>query len=644
MADTTEKKTYIIKIESNLEKYTKDAAEAKIVVDNLTASTTALKKAGLDNTQEYQLQVGQLKIAKQEYTNLQKVVAAGIQLTNKELSYRQQLTAAQAISIQRIKDLGSGIIKNAQGIDVINPKLIQERKNLAELNLELIKHDQSLNSGSTNVGRYGQSVSAAFSTIGASIKESILSYATFGVAIGLVTTAFNKLKESFFSTDEGIGVLKRWTELGKVYFHSLLKTIRGEDFNFRGNVAAADAAVQQLELLRIQERGEKVRVQQLETEVKLLRLKAAGIKDLKEQMVLYTLADKKEDERIKIKTDHLKAELEWKQVIWMQTKDANLADEIAAGHAELIAIEGEKNLRIQTKIAAVGEKIVDQKKKENDAIIEGQKKLQEEVDKYQKETRERNEKYVEDLIKQAEKEAEASWKTAYDFGKSLFDKNQKDAEIAWNNMLERDKKEIEQTKKKEEVKQKLIQAGIQGAQAGADAIFQMQTNRLNAQMTAELSNVNLTESQKIAISRKYYKEQQKMAITQAIINGALGVTNALATGLPVVKWIEAAAVAVATLAQIAVIKSQSFDGGGTSAPTAITTTPTAQKATSTPVGSSIINPTLSQGQVNAIPNFNPLTAQDIAEIIKNMPSPIVSVQDINKVQANKNKVEVRANI
>jgi len=139
-----------------------------------------------------------------------------------------------------------------------------------------------------------------------------------------------------------------------------------------------------------------------------------------------------------------------------------------------------------------------------------------------------------------------------------------------------------------------------------------------------------------------------MAITQAIINGAIAVGNALATTKPFfpAAIIAAGVAAIAAAAQVAVIKSQSFDGGGggSGTPTAITTSPPAQRATSTPVGSSIINPQLSQGQVNAIPNFNPLTAADIVEIIKNMPAPIVSVQDINKVQANKNKVEVRANI
>ena len=52
-----------------------------------------------------------------------------------------------------------------------------------------------------------------------------------------------------------------------------------------------------------------------------------------------------------------------------------------------------------------------------------------------------------------------------------------------------------------------------------------------------------------------------MSILQALINGALGVTSSL-TGPPIYKWVEAAAVMAATVAQVAVIASQKFAKGG----------------------------------------------------------------------------------
>ena len=52
MADTTETKTYIIKIQSDLDKYAKDAAKAKEEVDKLTKSNTELKNSGTATTAE----------------------------------------------------------------------------------------------------------------------------------------------------------------------------------------------------------------------------------------------------------------------------------------------------------------------------------------------------------------------------------------------------------------------------------------------------------------------------------------------------------------------------------------------------------------------------------------------------------------
>lgn len=241
--------------------------------------------------------------------------------------------------------------------------------------------------------------------------------------------------------------------------------------------------------------------------------------------------------------------------------------------------------------------------------------------------------------------AEHKWKTEVELGKALFDFNEKQAKDAWDAMLVADKKQEDKDKERESVRQAIMQAGIDGARTVADSIFQIRSNRLDAQMRKELSNQNLTEKQRAAIVKKYAKEQQKIAIIQAVINGALGVVTSLA-GPPIYKWIEAAAVAVATLAQIAVIKSQSIDGGGGGGgATAISSSAPAQRAFAQPAGSSVLTQAqLSQPQLNAIPNQNTLTAADIANALKGLPPPVVTVEDINAKVKSVNKVAVRANI
>jgi hypothetical protein len=174
------------------------------------------------------------------------------------------------------------------------------------------------------------------------------------------------------------------------------------------------------------------------------------------------------------------------------------------------------------------------------------------------------------------------------------------------------------------------------------------SNRLDAQKQLELSNANLTATQKAEINKKYYKKEQNMAITQAIINGVLTIAKTFATlGWPA-GIVGAAIAAAATIAQIAVIKSQSYDGGGTastSAPTSIAGSSSAQQSYAPSVGSTwLTQPQLSQTQLNTVPNSNPLTAEDIASAISKIPAPIVTVEDINAKTAEVNKVNVRATI
>lgn len=130
------------------------------------------------------------------------------------------------------------------------------------------------------------------------------------------------------------------------------------------------------------------------------------------------------------------------------------------------------------------------------------------------------------------------------------------------------------------LKEQLPQDVIRAVSTITDSIFQIanQTRqaefeeemmRLDERRDKELSNKNLTESQKAAIDKRYKQQEQALklrqfnadkqaAIAQATINGALAVTNALATVKPLIPaGIAAAALAgISTAAQIAVISSQ----------------------------------------------------------------------------------------
>ena len=103
--------------------------------------------------------------------------------------------------------------------------------------------------------------------------------------------------------------------------------------------------------------------------------------------------------------------------------------------------------------------------------------------------------------------------------------------------------------------------------SGLDARTKQSIAALEKQKNADLSNANLTASQKQrittdyqnkenAINAKAFKEKQKISIAQALINGAIAITKSEAELGPIAGTIAIAAIVAETAAQIATINSQ----------------------------------------------------------------------------------------
>lgn len=93
--------------------------------------------------------------------------------------------------------------------------------------------------------------------------------------------------------------------------------------------------------------------------------------------------------------------------------------------------------------------------------------------------------------------------------------------------------------------------------------FDNQAAQLEAQKQRELSAAGDNAEKRKAIEKKYFKEQQKMAVKQAIINTALAVGNASTTVPFIPAGIIAMGIAAAAGAvQIGIIKAQKFAKGG----------------------------------------------------------------------------------
>ena len=85
-------------------------------------------------------------------------------------------------------------------------------------------------------------------------------------------------------------------------------------------------------------------------------------------------------------------------------------------------------------------------------------------------------------------------------------------------------------------------------------------------MNKELAAAGDNEAKKEQIQKKYARKQKAIAISQALINGALAVTNLLAnvpgSVINPATWIAIAAAGIATAAQVALIASQPLAKGG----------------------------------------------------------------------------------
>ncbi|HRG88763.1 MAG TPA: hypothetical protein PLW44_07050 [Chitinophagales bacterium] len=140
-----------------------------------------------------------------------------------------------------------------------------------------------------------------------------------------------------------------------------------------------------------------------------------------------------------------------------------------------------------------------------------------------------------------------------------------------------------------------LQLFVQYAQQASDTLFQIVSNQIQAELQAqqqkltkqrelELQNKNLTEQQKDAINKRYadqeaklkrkaYEQDKASKMAQAAINGALAITNILAT-LPkttfgVLDAIMIASAVATTAAQIGIIASTpipAFKQGGKNIP------------------------------------------------------------------------------
>lgn len=659
MAD--EKKTYLINIESNLQKYADEAAEAKKRVDELKAANELLKQSGTASATEIESNNAALRVAQKEYNAAKKMVDLQTAANKSEAGSRKQLGEILTLQMQALGKLGNAYVKDEQGIRRLNPLYVEQRKRIAETKQAILDYDKSLNDGRSNVGRYGEAIGGAFQEAG----SSLLGFTTVlgGVMIA-VKAMFDGIKEAVMSTTGAINTMAIVAETKKQIFYDLIN-LKGFTKTFVSD-AAGDSdvkkvkeAVQELNKVRTDGYINDLKIKTLNKELQGLLLESVDkTKTQTERLDLLNKAKVIEETITTSKIDLLIKERNATQkLLELRPNNEELKKHVLDLQGQIMDVYAQSDTtskRLETQRTGFIQEELEQRAKDAKAHLDAELKAYEWFLKTEKKLDDEAKKEKDEQNKILQKEWEDGAKAYLDKRKKWLKReadieleNQKQklliSELGITNEFELKRKQLENDRVME----------IQNTQQiGSDVNL---INEKYALLRVNLSKIESDEKYKVyanfagavaGIFGEHTIMAKVAAIAEGSINTYLGATQALKTYPPPYSFIAAAAQVVAGLGMVAKIASvdTNVKGAAVSMPTSITSTPAARNILVNQVQSSILtNPQLSQQQLNALPQ-NMLSASDIANAMKNVPAPVVTVEDINAKTSQVNKIQVRANI
>jgi len=191
----TEEKKYLVNVESNLDKYAKDAAKAREEVERLTLENMKMQASDKATTAEKEKTSAALRNAQKEYRDAKKAVDLQTQANNSNINSRKQLNAIVTLEQKRLDALANTYTINEKGVRVLSQAYINQVKALSQAKGAVIAYDQAQKDGRTNVGRYSQSIGGMaknlMSTLGIYASVAMAARAFFNVIKNGLKTTFN---------------------------------------------------------------------------------------------------------------------------------------------------------------------------------------------------------------------------------------------------------------------------------------------------------------------------------------------------------------------------------------------------------------------------------------------------------------------
>ena len=698
MAD--EEKKVLINIEDNLNDYISRAVEAKKRMDEIRETVNQLKEDKKTEGAEWEKANAELRDASREYNNAKKAVDLQTTANKSNAESRKQLNAIYELEKRRLGELANQYAINDKGQRVLSQSYMEQVARLKDAKDAIIAYDKAQSDGRSSVGLYSEAIEGAigkFQALPGPIGSAVSSVQSFGTALKAlllnpVTAAITALVgvlallfKAFRGNDEAAtkmdGIMKGLklsiTEvLGRVF--TLGKAVGAL---FRGDFKeAAELAKEAVDNIG----GSLKNAMQVGFETEAM---FDELNDREIAFIEVRARREKEIAELKLKSRD-EAEGSVKQAQYLKEAqdliNQNLNDELSIQ---------QRRVEIMEKVLAATNKtqVTDAQRQE---LAEARAKLLE------METRALDEqgglmrrlnsleklsvKDIEAKTKEMEKQKDLLNKELEDFKKRMDEIRA--AEIA--DAEDRKQRAIEQADWERERNLINAEALLEIRELNYQDEFATRRQQLAMIQAEEIRNAEQTGAdinlinQKYALANKQITEAEQQAklslyadfagniaqifgentkigrmaaIAQTTISTYQSAVEAYKSlsGIPVVGpalGIAAAAAAIAsgiaTVKKIASVKSGlKGDSGGGSAPTSISASFPAQRTFAQQVlPTSLTQPQLTQGQINALPNQNVLTAEDIARAVEKLPAPIVTVEDINARTAEKRKVETRATV
>lgn len=470
---------------------------------------------------------------------------------------------------------------------------------IKKLEDEIKKADDLIGRHQRNVGNYANSISGlgnrlvdtskemkglnAVVTNGAGqVLNAIGGMISFASAATAVTVVMTKLKEAFAATVSGMDALNIAGAITKQMFYDLIKTgqINQE------NLANAAKAQDMLNKVRAKDRNDMIEYAKREREIAKLEYDAADkTKTHAERREILNKAIEKQNELSDLRIKDAYKELDAVELLLQKQPDnEDLLNRKYALGEKIIKLDQERYNQSkwnESRITQFEQEETDERKAMFERYYAEIDKSREENERKEKESIDRIAKYDEFVKNKKDKDRADREKQGEEEIKRLadnFEKNKKnedtafahaieiakikdealkqDAQREWDRMQERDEKEKESAEiRKQEWDDSL--RTISGSLNAFSDLFEAAKQR-------ELSAAGDNAEKREAIERKFAKKQQLLSEGQALINGAMAITEIWRkwAAHPVIAGIFTAITAAQTVAQVAVIRAQKFAKGG----------------------------------------------------------------------------------